>query len=434
MTPSINQLTPSVKLITVNTDKFKTGALRVSVAVPYSGRNTVYNMLLSNILDRGTEKFPGITALSKRYDELYATSIGINGNRRLGKNIFLTFTSDPIDDKYVPDGTDILSGILEIIEGMLFSPKLEGGLFPEDTFLQEKKFFADSIDASINNTKVYANLRLQAMAFANDKENLSIEAIKDILNEIDNKSLVEYLENTVRTSPLEIFYAGSISEDKLSEKILSRFSKWNATGESKINLPTPEPLCEYKSLTETMPVSQGKLAMGFKVGVCIKNDSREHFAAFVFNEIFGGSPASKLFMNVREKLSLCYYCSSAYNQYSGMIAVQSGIDNKNRELAEKAILSELEDIRMGKISDVELFAAKQSLINTAKQLYDSVFDTVEFIGNRLYFGIEETVEDQIRGISDVTAEDVIAIAKNTVCDSVFYVEGIADTEEDETDE
>lgn len=45
-------------------------------------------------------------------------------------------------------------------------------------------------------------------------------------------------------------------------------------------------------------------------------------------DVFGGGPYSRLFMNVREKLSLCYYCSARLIRGKGIIVIQSGIEKK----------------------------------------------------------------------------------------------------------
>ena len=163
--------------------------------------------------------------------------------------------------------------------------------------------------------------------------------------------------------------------------------------------------------------------MGFRVGVCADGQSQDVYTAMVFNEIFGGSPASKLFMNVREKMSLCYHCSSSYLPYSGILSVSAGIETKNRAVAEAAILQQLTDMQAGRITQTEILAAKASLENSYRQIDDNPFELQSFYGNRTFFGWEEDVEECRRRISAVTVEDVVALAKQVICDTVFFIEG-----------
>ena len=427
------KLTDSIGLSYISTDRFKSGILSLTIPLPLSAKGSAYAMLLAGILKRGTEKYPDITSLNRRLDELYASSLDIR-SARIGKNLALILTADMLDDCYISDECDVLDGLCELCEETLLRPRTENGIFPLSIFEQEKRFLLDSINASVNNTRAYASVRLAEMMLANDEEFPTIEELKEIINGIDSKDLTEYFFNTVLSSPIEAFYIGNTPIETVAGKLTARFSGWKSTFGFTPVLPVAEPLCNYRRISEKMPVSQGKLAMGFKVGVCIGDRDNRHFTAILLNEIFGGSAMSKLFMNVREKLSLCYYCSSNYNQYMGTLTVSSGIDNKNLELVQSAILSELKDICDGKISDAEFHAAKKALENSYKQIYDSAYDLQSFYGNRSFFGFNEEIDIVKDSISKISKEDVCALAKNITLDSVFYVEASGDGEEIYDDE
>jgi predicted Zn-dependent peptidase len=154
------------------------------------------------------------------------------------------------------------------------------------------------------------------------------------------------------------------------------------------------------------------------------------------NEIFGGGASSKLFMNVREKMSLCYSCSSTLEMDRGIIHVSSGIDPQNREIAQKAILEEFENIKEGKISEYEFSSAKKALENSYREIYDNPFDIFAFYSSRDSLGIECSIDECREKISAVTLRDVIKVANNTVLDSVYFLNGTAAVEggEDGEDE
>ena len=422
MTPHRLQVTDNINLSVIQTDKFKSGLITFTVSQPYTKENIAYDMLLTSVLKRGTKKYPSISELNRRLDELYSSSLDIR-SARIGKNLTLTISSDILDNRYIPDGTDVLDGALELVEEVIFRPKLDGGYFPESIVDQEKRFLTDSISSIVNNTRSYAVTRLGELMFSADREFPTIEELKKIVSEINKESLTEYHRKAFGQSALNVFYVGSLSAEELADRLKKRFSTWSVTVIKESIKPVAEPACKYRAVTEKMPVSQGKLSIGFKVGVTASDSDSSHYTAVVLNELFGGSAASKLFLNVREKLSLCYYCSSSYDRYTGTMTVSSGIENKNRDIAERAILSELNDIRDGKISDFELQAAKASLTNGYKQLADSPYDLQGFYGNREYFGFTENIEEAKNGILSVSKKDISRLAKKIVNDSLFYVEG-----------
>lgn len=122
-------------------------------------------------------------------------------------------------------------------------------------------------------------------------------------------------------------------------------------------------VCDAPRLfTESMDVTQGKLALGFRTGGgCIW--SEDYPALLVCNAVYGGTPTSKLFLNVREKLSLCYFASSMLEKFKGIMMVSSGIEFQNYEKAKDEILAQLENCRGGNIEAWELEGAKRSIIS-----------------------------------------------------------------------
>ena len=172
--------------------------------------------------------------------------------------------------------------------------------------------------------------------------------------------------------------------------------------------------------------------MGFRTGVSVTD--RDFYACTLFNELLGTSPVSKLFVNVRERLSLCYSCHSVYNAYKGAITVACGLENANRERAEEEILRQIQAIADGEITDEEWTAARQSLENAYRQLEDSPAALESFYFGRALAGVSATTAQSRASFEAVAREDVIAIARGIRCDTVFFLRQTGDGEELEDDE
>jgi predicted Zn-dependent peptidase len=251
----------------------------------------------------------------------------------------------------------------------------------------------------------------------------TLTEMEAILNTVDARSLTDYYRNVLQSAKIDVFYVGSLSAEVPRRYLQTYFAEWKAVHGYDIIPPTAEPSVGEISLTEEMPVAQGKLSMGFRTGVCADGtDDRVH-TAMVLNEILGGSPASKLFMNVRERMSLCYYCSSSYNRYTGILTVSAGIETKNRAVAEDAIRQQLASIQAGDVSQTEFLAAKSALENAYRQIDDNPFELQSFYGNRALFGLAGDIDECRRRMAEVTLEQVVALAKEVFCDTVFFVKG-----------
>ena len=122
-------------------------------------------------------------------------------------------------------------------------------------------------------------------------------------------------------------------------------------------------------------------------------------------------------------MSLCYECSSVYNSARGVIFVTTGIDSENYELAKGAILSQLEDIKNGKISQTEFDAAKKSITNVYSAVADSPNAIERFYLGRLINGIDVEISDFLDKIADLTPSDVVDAANKLSLHTVYFLRG-----------
>ena len=181
-----------------------------------------------------------------------------------------------------------------------------------------------------------------------------------------------------------------------------------------MRLHAPE---QPRYLTETMDVTQGKLAMGFRAA------SDDAPALLMANLIFGGYSNSKLFLNVREKLSLCYYAQSGYHRSKGIITVSSGIDFDRYSLAQDEILAQLKSVQNGEFEPWEIEGARSVLISSLQQREDSAMRLEDALIGQAATGIWESAQDLIAQLRAVTAERIAAAARSMTLDTVYFLRG-----------
>lgn len=437
MTPQAIKVNEAIRLNAIRTERFKTGVLTFTLQIPLTPKATALHILLAGMMRRGTQTYPSVAKINRRLDELYATDVEIRSTK-LGKNLLFTVTAEMLDPRYVLADEDILGDVIETVAEILLHPLMKDGCFDESAVCREIRCAIDALDAEINNTHAYALTRCTEGMYRDDPDFPTVASLRRHIEETDAPSLLAHYRSLLASSNLDVFYVGSVPPAEVAQKLSLTFSEFSAGTSPHAFLP-PNAAVPHELLvkTERMPVSQGKLAMGFRTGVCVSPDRDAHLCALLLNELFGGSAASKLFLNVREKMSLCYYCSSSYSIYTGDMKVCAGIEVKNRAIAEAAIAEQLDEIRRGNVTDAEFSAAKKSLINAYRQLYDNPLDLQAFYSAREAFGISETIESACEHLETVTLADVVSLAGQTVCDTVFFVEGTrvaTDEGEEDADE
>ena len=427
------ELTPGVHLNVIAGDKFKTNYLCVNFIVPLEKESAHLTALFPKILSRGCRNYPSMASISERLEYLYASGLSPVYVKR-AESIIVGFSAEFIKDAYLPDGETLLGDVTDLLFDILFDPLTENGVFRADYTESEKIDLINGINAKINNKAAYAKGKCTALMFRSHPYGLSeTGTAEDVKNATAAQAFARYRE-IADTAPIEIFFNGECDVTALSERLRGRLP---VRPNRKTDFPTRSFLVgepdAVNEVTEEMPVAQGKLVMGLRMGQT--NINSEDAAAFsVFNEIFGGSPSSKLFMNVREAMSLCYYCRSMPDMFMSAMFIAAGIETENRTLAADAILAQLDAMKRGEFTKEDIDDAKRSLINAYKELDDSPASLSLWYLSRIIFRNGLTPETVVRAVEKVSTEEIVRAANKVSLDTVYFIKGtgVTDGEQEES--
>lgn len=432
MIPKLYKITPAVNLRAIRTDRFKSAQLSISFVLPVEREESPLTTLLFSVLRRGTCKYPTVRELNLALDTLYGASVSYR-NSFFGDCQIIGFVLDALSKQYLPeqDAIDPIAGGLEVIEQMLFYPILdENGLFPRETVQSEIRNTCDDIRAQTNDPRSYAHMRLRECMCEGEPYGLSLVGRVEQVSAFTCEMLAAHRKKLLSTARIECFYVGSDNPDRIAEMLGRMFA--NAPTAA---LPIPSTTVlraadRVRYVTEDMPVAQGKLEIGFRTGITPCHP--DAMAQTVFNEIFGGNSASRLFLNLREKKSLCYHCHSVNVAHKGILTVSCGILPENRQVAQDEILLQLDRMQKKPVSQRELRIAQKTLINVFRQADDAPSALQAFwFGRQVFYGSDTTPEQCIERIKAVTAHDVMRIARMLTPDTVYFLNGTAEGEEDE---
>ena len=152
---------------------------------------------------------------------------------------------------------------------------------------------------------------------------------------------------------------------------------------------------------------------------------------YVFNSVFGAGATSKLFVNVREKLSLCYYASSMLDLHKGLMLVASGIEFENFAAARDEIFAQLDSVKRGDITDEELEAARSCVASDLRSLTDSQGELEGFYLSLALDGLDCSPLELAELCEEVTKQDVIDVANSVECDMIYFLKGSGSDEDAE---
>ena len=430
--PTRDEILPGVFLTCLQTDKFKTGVVSLNLLTPLTRENAAKNALIPSVLRRGTVRCPDMDALAARLDSLYGARIEPIV-RKLGEIQAVGFWADFVDGAYLPDGGgSLLEDVIALLGEMLLSPVTRGGLLRRDYVDSEREKLLEDIRALANDKAAYSRQRLIELMCA--AEDYAVDALgtEDTAESIRYVSLTKRYRALLAQSPIEIFYCGTADFDRVRAALcdalctLPRGEPDDGIG-TDIRMNRLEDDIRYH--TESMDVTQGRLVLGYRLGACMEEPDLA--AIRVMNALFGGCPTSKLFMNVRERLSLCYYAGSAVDVLKGVMLVSCGIEPENLDPALAEITHQLDALRAGAVTPEELESAKRTLMSEYTAASDSIGQLESFWLVQNVQGLSYTPAEFAALIEDVTADDAAAVARSVECDMVYFMYGEEDDADDE---
>lgn len=401
-------LAEGVYLSAYKTDKFKSALMTVSFALPLDEETASGYSLLTNLLSLSTGDYPTMQSFSIIKDELYALGLDAYVQRR-GELLLMTLEISTIADSFAFNGDKVLYEACRLLGGAIFRPCLVNGIFPQENVESEKKCLVEEIASAIENKPSFAMKRARKLMC--DGEPFAIDAGGEIPNvlALDGAKLMEYYYNALNNAPVYITYAGEAEAEYVEECIKAHFPFKPRTA------VLPQPVLhiypeKISKIKEIMDIEQSILILGLNCGMPVGAKGRAILS--VYDEIFGGSPASKLFMNVREKEGLCYYCASSPSGRKNVIFVSCGLENGYEEKAISAVYRQVEAMKQGDFSDIDIENAKNSILRNLNGLGGCLNSIHGYMIGQALLDDSVSLEENASLIKAVTKEDIIDFAKS----------------------
>ena len=422
MNKTRKELLPGVFLTVLHTDKFKTNCLSVSLIRPLCREEAALNALLPDVMLRGCDMCPDMTAISAWLDQRYGAGIQ-STVRKKGEVQAIGLFLDYINERYNLEEENLTGDACRLLGSFLLDPVVENGAFRADYVEGEKINLINAIAAQINDKRTYASIRLREEMFGGEAYGVSKYGSPEDVAAITPEALYAHYQKILATSQVELIFTGDADTACLENTLREVFSALPREALVKTGTTLGAMPEAVRAVAEQMDVTQGKLVMGFRTG--ITSGDAQYPALLMLNGVYGGSLTSKLFMNVREKMSLCYYASSGIDRFKGVMVVSSGVDTQQYETAREEILKQLDACKQGDITEEELESTRSFLISSLKTGEDSPYNLDDFQLGQVIGGFDYTAESLAQSLEAVTIPEIQAVAEQLKLDTVYFLHGEA---------
>ena len=413
-------LFPGVTLRCFPDNRFKHGCLSIQFLRPMCREEAAMNALLPAVLLRGCQGYADLRAITLRLDDLYGAAIGALV-RRIGDVQTTGLYCSFMEDRFAMEGDTILAPVVDFAKKLLLEPLTDGNAFLQDFVDGEKKNLIDTIESQLNDKRAYAMEQLLKHMCREDSYGIPRLGTVEQVAAITPQSLYAHYQKVLTSSPIELCYVGSAQPETVAALLKEAFGGL-PHNRQPLAPQTPFNSCEGGEYSQQMEVNQAKLCMGFTTGVTTRD--KDFVALQVLNALFGSGMTSKLFMQIREKMSLCYAIGSSYYGSKGIVTVSAGIDADQAQRVKDEILAQLDACCKGQISQQELHSAKQYMRSGLLSIPDSPSSIENFYATAAISGMPYTPQAYMDAVEQVTVEQISRLAAQIKLHTVFLLKGV----------
>lgn len=417
MSCKLIQIGNGVEGLFIKNERFSTTLISFHFYLPLKNDTAAGYSLLPFLMTTCSNKYPDFSRLNYKLNKLYGAALEASAEK-VGDLQSLKIAVSVIDDKYALDGEALCEQACELLLRLIFDPKAENGSFCEEDVEREKRKAIEHIRGEFAEKRIYAKKRLIEEMYGDDEFATPKCGTEEQVSALNGKVLYDMWKTLLSTAFVRVNVISSNLPNGLFEKIGEYFEEFDRNDICERYTHRRTEKCdEVKTVTERMDLSQGKLCLGFSCD--LHGDDQKSAPLAVMSDIFGGGPYSKLFSNVREKMSLCYYCSSSAIRVKGLLTVDSGVEVQNADTAQKAILEQLDLIKKGEISDFEFSSSKKSISDSLRSVNDSQTTIDNWYATKISNRNLTSPEDFAEKIENVTKQEVIDTANGVNLHTVY---------------
>ncbi len=413
----IKKISKGVNLCCHKTEKFKTAVISLCIVTPLDSQASE-KALLIQLLARTNSKYPGVMEMNRKLASLYGAAI-TSAVDKIGEALVLRLNLTAIDDRYTLENESVLQECTELLCSCLFMPDVTTQGFKKENVEREKRILIEKIESEKDEKRIYALNRMAEEMCRDEAYGISRYGEEKQVKALDGKKVFEVWKKIMLTCPIQVNVVGS-SAQTVENTVKPLFEKFKKESLCDIRTEFITEAAASKTVTEKQPVKQGKLVIGFRAGMTYDMDN--YAAIKLMTSIFGGGTYSKLFMNVREKMGLCYYCSARLFNAKGIIVVESGVETENAQKALEAIRNELDEMKKGNFTDEIIESAKMSICDSLKSVEDSNLAVNAWLIGQCASGSFDTPEKIAADIQNVSREEIILAANMVTEDTVYILE------------
>ena len=216
MNKSYVEIEKGVKILCINSNKFKTNCIKVDFYLPM-GEHLAAQNVLASLMGHTSKKYDSFKAFNGKVESLYGADFD-TGIATIGEKVRIRFSMEIVDDRFSLDGNSIAEETVDFLIEIIKNPHCENGEFDKDATEREVRFTLQNIEAEKNDKRSYAVSRLRQLMCQGEPYGIDREKLEQDVKNLDGKKLYDAYVDMLKSATIIITACGSLDGEMVKEK------------------------------------------------------------------------------------------------------------------------------------------------------------------------------------------------------------------------
>jgi predicted Zn-dependent peptidase len=348
---------------------------------------------IEHLMFKGTKKRPNTQIISRELDRYGAE--------------YNAYTDKDVTAYYIKMDAAQTPLAIDMLHDMLFNSKYDAKEID-----RERGVIVEEINMYEDNPRMHIDDILEEVLFPNSTLGWNIAGPREVIKTVPREKILAYRDAYYVPERMTVVVAGKIQPDVMTllNKTFGSVKRPSGKDLPFTVFTPPEKLSDAIAYQEkkTEQVQLGMAFHGLPIG------HPDLAAASLLATILGGTMSSRLFIQIRERLGLCYSVGSSHQAREdiGMFSVMSGLDKSRVKEAVTAITAELKKTIKTPVTAEELRRAKDHIRGRTMLAFEDSAMQAEWYGKQWLFQKKvENPEERMKRYEKVTAAQIKNVAK-----------------------
>ncbi len=350
---------------------------------------------LEHLFFKGTEKNPSGT-----FDKILESKGGVTN----------AATSKDFTHYYIIIPSKDFDLALDLHSDMLMHP-----LIPRKELEKERLVVLEEISKNKDSPYSVMSGNLFRVLYEKDKHPYMREIIGDskVIETITRDEILDYYNKFYTPDKMTTVIVGDVDPQYAVKKTEEFFQTPPAKGKKvQLKYPKTTPLEKQLRVSENKDVGSAYMMIGYRIPKF--GDNKDVYALDVLSVILGESSSSRLNQSLKEQKEIVYSISSSAGNLmeDGIFIVQANFDPNKLNMVENEIYKEIDFIKNGEFTDMEVLKAKNMIKSDTYYSRESISNISNELGYlATYSGGTSFYDNYLGNIDKVQKADVIRVAK-----------------------